>query len=153
MPYWGVKRDDDEDYYCWHAEPYGNGPCCTGCGGRIHNKQKTTMKTITVWAAYITVDEYGRHGDLKGIYTTEDDAEKAADGIGWYGGRGSVNERKAVEAGNSKYFLLDDEVDYLIPINKKISDEADKARRAALRKLTVKEREMLGLEDKEEDDE
>lgn len=34
--------DYDGEFFCWHKNPYGKGPYCTGCGGLIKKTQIPT---------------------------------------------------------------------------------------------------------------
>jgi len=37
--------DDPDNYFCWHKIPYGNGKCCTACGGLIKTEQSVRIET------------------------------------------------------------------------------------------------------------
>lgn len=105
------------------------------------------IKPIAVWAVYTTENEYGNLGELLTVMTSRVAAEKESQGKGWYGGQGAVEERKVIKVGNDKHFLLDEKVDYPIPLDKKVNDRELKLRKQALKKLSKDEREVLGLID------
>lgn len=98
-----------------------------------------------VYAAYETVDEYGRRGSRRGIFTTKSRADKEAVGIGWYGGTGSVMTKNVIIVDDIVYLL-----ESPIPVELDISSEEaklarEKIRASALLKLSADERKVLGV--------
>jgi len=100
------------------------------------------MNFVTVWIVHETVDEYGRTGSRVGVYRSPLVAEEAAKGKGWWGGKGRVSMRRAINTEEGVYILEDPGQ----PV--KFSDEAMEIdlRTQALAKLTPAERKALGLE-------
>lgn len=101
----------------------------------------------TVWAVFSTRNEYGSFDevdDFKGAYELKNEADKQAKGQGWYGGDGHVEQRTAVRYGNGWYITS-----HTLPIklNIKHVDQTKTIREQALKKLTQKEKMLLGLED------
>ena len=114
-------------------------------------KRTRSMKNIVkkVWAVYSTNDEYGRYDeidDLKGVYEDKKVAEKAADGQGWYGGQGNVEERTAVKAGGGWWLT---QMPFTVKLNEKHVDPRKALRKKALGKLTREERAALELEEED----
>lgn len=112
------------------------------------------MKIITVWTAHMTVDEYGRLGELIGVFLTEHKAKKAAEGRGWWGSMGTVTERAALlvptdEDHIMKVYLIDQEYDTVIPLDVKLPDRKKNLKKIALSKLSLEEREILGIKEEE----
>lgn len=60
---------------------------------------------IPVLVVYQTVDEYGRLGSISGVFRTEEDADVGAVGQGWYGSKGKVIMKHAVQDGENLYIL------------------------------------------------
>jgi hypothetical protein len=99
------------------------------------------MNFIRAFEVYETVDEYGRLGRKIGVYTDKSDACSAAEGVGWYGGTGSVQRIDVIKLGD-KFYKIDPSP---IDLN---NDEKHKQlilKEKALKKLTPEEREALGL--------
>lgn len=113
------------------------------------------MKTITVWAAYTTVDECGRRGELIGVWQNVHDARQSAKGRGWYGGDGLVEPRKAIAECNitgpftTMIYLLDAKYTQPIEIDVDILTNKEEARRKALAKLSSEEKQLLGIVDED----
>lgn len=98
-----------------------------------------------VYAAYETVDEYGRRGSCRGIFTSRSRADNEAIGIGGYGGAGSVVTKNVIIFDGIAYLL-----DSPIPVELDISSKEAKAAReklkaSAIAKLTENERKVLGV--------
>lgn len=69
-------------------------------------------KILNVFAVYRTCDEYGRKvGPAFSVFKEESDANKAAAGKGWYGGRAAVEKAYALEI-EGKIYLLQSEKGY-----------------------------------------
>lgn len=101
----------------------------------------------TVWAVFANHDEYGRYDevdDLLGVYEYKTDADREAQGKGWYGGEGTVEERTAIPYGN-KWYLT--QTPFPVKLNQKHLDPRKVLRKKALSKLTREERAALELED------
>lgn len=104
--------------------------------------------TITSgWAVYKDKgdDRTTVKGDLVGFYYDSEDAEDAARGHGWYGGNGVIEKTFALKINDDSYFLLIQPEP--VPIDVNLAAKKEGERKAALRKLTAKERELLGLPD------
>lgn len=100
-------------------------------------------KTTQVWAAFRTHDDYGSftpETDLIGVFSTEALAEAAADGKGWYGGMGHVEERVAVIDGDSLYLCVTPQ---RLTLDKEVGDLDEKIFQSIMNKLTPKELEVL----------
>lgn len=104
------------------------------------------MSTIDVYAVYETLDEWGRRGSLIGVFTDRDEAFKSAQGKGWWGGVGAIEERKLLSV-KSSHYLLDRDINRPIRVNVDLVEEHKAAKEKALSKLTEEERELLGLND------
>lgn len=103
------------------------------------------MNLITVYAAFETVDEYGRIGALHGIFTSEAKANEVASGIGWYGGKGKVESRKALKDGGEVY-LIDPVYSKPLTLNVDLVQETQNLKQQAMNKLTPAEQKLLGLQ-------
>jgi hypothetical protein len=98
-----------------------------------------------VYAAYETVDDYGRLGSCRGIFTSRSGADKEAIGIGWWDGIGSVIAKNVIIVDGVVYLL-----ESPTPVELDVSSEEAKAARekikaSALAKLSVDERRVLGV--------
>lgn len=82
------------------------------------------------YAVYVDTDE--RSSALLGYFTNQTDAEKAGTGRGWWGGNGRVSP---ATVSVSIFESLDEYEKGL----------EDKLRKAALKKLTDQEKQLLGL--------
>lgn len=85
-----------------------------------------------------TVDDKGRLGQTVGYFFNENDAHDAAVGQGWYGSDGVVTPRFSLRVNGSDYLLASK-----TPIE--FGSYRNLLRQRALAKLTVEEREVLGL--------
>jgi hypothetical protein len=103
------------------------------------------MKLITVYAAFETVDNFGRKGNLHGVFTNELDAKETAKSIGWYGGAGTVEQRVGIQDGGEIY-LLDATYSRGVTLNVDLVQKAQSRREAALAKLTDEEKRLLGVQ-------
>ena len=98
-----------------------------------------------VYAAYETVDEYGRLGSRRGIFTTRSRADKEAIGIGWYGGAGSVMTKNVIIV-DDKAYLLDSPNPVELDVSSKEAEaERERLKKSALAKLSADERKVLGV--------
>ena len=111
------------------------------------------MKIIDVYVAWTTTDEYGRQGQIIGIYTEKRNALLASTGNGWYGGDGKVEGRKAIVTdgglGDGVY-LIDVELTDPIKLNINLPELQKSLRKIALSKLSVADKEVLGLDGEED---
>lgn len=110
--------------------------------GRASVKMPSIFRAWTVWE---TVDEYGRHGSMVGVFTTKAEAKEYAKGKGWYGREGSVVEGDAVDI-NGTVYLLQAAVKWG-DINTDLIAKREAQKAAALAKLTPEERKLLNLKD------
>lgn len=99
---------------------------------------------ITIWTAHETNDERGSHGALIGVFTSKGTAERAANGRGWYGGQGSVQERKGLNT-SSGVFLLDRHHTWPIALDVDLIKFKNEKIEAAKAKLSAEEKELLGI--------
>lgn len=97
---------------------------------------------FSVWSAHTSVNEMGTDGDLLGWFSTSKGATVAATDKGWWGGMGNVREHGAIKVDGKIYILHSKK-----PIEKLDSSHADKEKAiaSARAKLTVAEREALGI--------
>lgn len=107
------------------------------------------MKLITVYAAFETVDDCGRHGNLIGVFSDEGMAAGHAIGHGWYGGNGSVTPRKALVVNEEplQVYLLDEECPKKYKVGTNLIEDTKDRKKKALAKLTKEDKELLGIED------
>jgi hypothetical protein len=103
-----------------------------------------SYELLSAFEVFETTDERGSLGGSVGVFRSQSMAESAAEGKGWYGGRGRVKPVALLwvhETGEC--FKLADPV----PVDLDGCFEAERARlRAeALKKLTNAERSALGL--------
>jgi hypothetical protein len=107
---------------------------------------------IKVYVVFTTIDDWGRHGERLGIFSTPEDAIQCAKGQGWYGGNGDIVEKWAIEdcsmGKSGTYYLLSGSKDHPpIPIDldlkKKTADEELRAKTLAA--LTPDQKRVLGI--------
>jgi hypothetical protein len=100
-----------------------------------------------VYAVYhdIGTDVRRIRGQLYGIYTDRDVADVAAEKKGWYGDKGIIQERFALQIGE-KFYLMDDLVPHALDFPKHLSVK-EKRRQQLLRTMAKTERELLEFED------
>jgi hypothetical protein len=108
-----------------------------------------SIKVISVWEAHVTVDDRGGLGDMIGVFSSKPLADEAVKGRGWYGGDGRVTERRAIDIGDGKVYLLaDTKEDQPLPLDLDIPQRKAQIRREALAALTPEQRRVLNLPDK-----
>ena len=117
-----------------------------------NEQTRTRTKPVNikkVWVVFTNHDEHGQYdevNDLLGVYEYKTDADREAQGQGWYGGEGTVEERIAIRC-DGKWFLTQNPVP--VKLNKKHGDNRKALRKSALRKLNAREKEVLGLLEEE----
>lgn len=102
------------------------------------------IKFIFIYAVYTTENEYGQLGSCIGFFTKASDANLVAEGKGWYGGKGVVQTRRAIQV-DDKYYLLDKYFHTQIIIDTDLEKFKEKKKEEALAKLTEEEKILLGL--------
>ena len=105
---------------------------------------RVTGEIIEGFAVYTTIDEYGRRGDLVGVFTDETLAERAAKGRGWYAGKGDVDHVFVLRLDEGGLFLLKGG-DGIERLNCDLIDERRNRIAAARAKLTDEEAALLGV--------
>lgn len=103
---------------------------------------------IDVWCVHRGDDDRSS-GHPAYFFTSEEAATKARKGTGWYGGDAPISKRKAIRV-NDDCYLLDEIGEIDLDGAKEVHKR--KTREKALSKLTEEERELLGLEDSDEDE-
>lgn len=98
-----------------------------------------------VYVTYETVDEYGRRGSCRGIFSTRSRADNEAIGIGWYGGTGSVMPKNVIIVDDKAYLLESSNPVELDVSSKEAKEAKQRLKKTALSKLTVDEIKALGL--------
>ena len=98
-----------------------------------------------VWVVKETIDEYGRPGQLVGVFTSEDSAKTAAHKRGWWGGEGEITKKLGMlnPVDNTEIIVID----MIIKPNVYLIEATKNDRAAALAKLTPRERELLGVKE------
>jgi hypothetical protein len=91
--------------------------------------------------------EMTNEGPVEGYCETEAEAEIYAVGKGWYGGKGNIVRRRAVEINGQVFVLMDPEPIELTKERAKRLVDEDKVKREALKKLAGHEIELLGLKE------
>lgn len=110
-------------------------------------------KFADAWAVHQTVNEYGHLGKLVGVFSTENKANKAAIGQGWYGGHALVEKHRAIvlvdyDSGTEHYYLLDKKLtDVPSKLDTNLIEYENLIKKRALSKLSKEEKEVLGLEE------
>jgi len=84
---------------------------------------------------------------LKFVAETKDQANELCQGIGWYGGQGHAEKRKAFQLEDNNYLLLDEEQDVPFELDKPIENVERTLRKKALDKLSDTDKAILGLKD------
>jgi len=101
------------------------------------------IEQITIWAVYSTYDETGRDSSLVSCWETQLAAQNNRKGHGWYGGPGNVRELPALQLPDGRIFVLLQAEPVKLGIDL-VQGQLD-ARAAALAKLSIEERKLLGL--------
>ena len=96
-----------------------------------------------------TIDEWGRLGSVVGYYSTKDKAETAAEGKGWYGGKGSIHEAYVIVLSDGTRFKLADRKPFNIDLDVDLVKRKNELIESGLAKLTAAEREALGVNGKD----
>ncbi len=98
---------------------------------------------VRMWEVYTTIDEYGRDGEMVGLFSDEVMANAAAKGKGWWGGKGDVRPVFALDCHNGYYQVLK----YRNPVkaDTDIVKLREDIKTKALAKLTEEEKALLGL--------
>jgi hypothetical protein len=101
------------------------------------------MKVSKAFTVYQTIDEYGRCGELVGLFGSKMAADVAAVGQGCWGSRGQVNEVSVIVEGQRAYLLQRPD-----PITMNIDLPKEQRRRieTARAKLSADERKLLGID-------
>lgn len=99
---------------------------------------------ITLYVAHPTTNEYGNLDSPIGFFYSKLDAKEAVKGQGWYGGNGSVVERKAI-IHEGQVYLLDEEITYPIVTDVNLIEREKQVVENALGKLTDEEKKALNL--------
>lgn len=102
---------------------------------------------VGVYAVYEIHDEYANRKTLRKICRTKHESEIASVGLGWYGGPGYVEKKMAIidpETG-SVYLLVSSSAWEFEDVAKRKEEMKQRAKEAALAKLTPEERKLLGL--------
>lgn len=122
----------------------------------------TEPTIISVYAAYSTIDDHGRLGTCHGYFKVKEEAEALSrgtflskthkgkgggfgNGIGWYGGEGTVIRFDAIEINDKLYILKN--VIKTEDIGADLIEIEKQRKKDALAKLTDQEKELLGLKD------
>lgn len=92
----------------------------------------------TVHVAWTTTNEYGAHGSIVGVFLTKQEAEKASQGVGWFGGQGAVTTSRALILDNDTVYLISNTEPFPIGVNlpeaqKALCQQAKEKLLAALR--------------------
>lgn len=102
---------------------------------------KGIVELGTAWEVWTTVNEFDNLGEIVGYYSTQNAANKASMGKGWYGGKGSVQVKSTITVDGEIYVL--DKKDPIKVDNTDAVKEAIIAK--AKEKLTPEEIEALGI--------
>jgi hypothetical protein len=102
-----------------------------------------SYQIIKLWSVHTTVNEWGAVGSLVGYFTSEDKAKVAAEGRGWWGGEGAIRETAGITVHPGLTFPLADITPLKLDVD--LITDAAKVRQDALKKLTPREREILGV--------
>lgn len=105
-------------------------------------------KIVDVFAVFTSNSEHGYPDGYVGIFTTRKEAEVASKGKGWWGGSGTIEERKALVLDDEDVYLLDVYCNRKTKINTiELETPEEKRKKRALAKLTKEDKEILGIEE------
>lgn len=102
-------------------------------------------KFFDVWVVKETIDEYGRPGQLVGVFMSDSAAKTAAAKKGWWGGEGEITKKLGMLNPVDKMEII--VIDMIIKPDIDLIAAAKKDRQVALAKLTPRERELLGIKE------
>ena len=97
---------------------------------------------IRAYKVYETIDEYGRHGAIVGIFQHSAEANEAAENKGWYGGKGTVLPVSLISVDGKLFELA---IDVEVDLNRQKAKADAKLKAETLASLTAEQRRVLGL--------
>lgn len=107
----------------------------------------TDYDLIEVFTVTETVNEFGAHGALIGIFADEEKAKHAAHKRGWYGSDASVERRWGIHTEEGVHLLDRESKGIAFPLGVDLIQERKEQIKRALAKLTPFEKGLLNLRD------
>ncbi len=101
---------------------------------------------IPIWKAHGDGGERSR-GPVVGYALTEAEANRLADGRGWWGGNGGTSEGHAIKIGKELFALESNEPIQLKKVAEDLRAKDEELRKKTLASLTKEQKRVLGLED------
>lgn len=99
-------------------------------------------KIIEAYAVWTVKDEYGRRGQMAGVYRSKQTADSKAAGKGYYGSQGDVALVHLIELDGAHYMLTSINPLDLDDLQKAADDEL---RAQLLKRLSAEELRVLGV--------